>query len=79
MIEKFLNKLIKENINIINPIDMISENVLKIRKDLKEFFSLLEKWTAIMKNLGRIIQTEHDRNNFVIYDEIMEIVIFYYL
>jgi hypothetical protein len=75
MIEKFLKKIIGTSINKINPIDLIQENISKIRKDIKEFMSELEWWTRILENLGKLISTHFDRNNFVSYDEIMETVI----
>ena len=77
MIEKFFKKLIQNNINPINSIDLITDNIVKIRKDLKEFFSELEKWTIVIKNLGDNLHTVYDRNNLVVYDDIMGTVIFF--
>lgn len=62
------------NINNVNQLDLITENIIKIRKEIREFFTELERWSRIMMNLGKIIQTDFDRNNFVSYDEIMDIV-----
>jgi hypothetical protein len=53
---------------------MIGENIGKIRKEIRDFFLELEKWTKIMNNFGMVIRTDFDRTNFVVYDEIMEIV-----
>jgi hypothetical protein len=74
MIERLFKKIIQGYINTINQIDLTTETILKIRKELKEFFSELTKWAAILKNLGVIIQADYDRNHLVIYDEIMETV-----
>jgi len=74
MIGKFFKIIIQGNINPINQLDMINENISKIRKEIRDFFSELESWTKILKNLGEIIKVEYDTNSFVIYDEIMEIV-----
>ncbi len=74
MIEKLYKRLIQGKINQINQLDLITENISKIRISIKEYFKELEKWTLIMKNFGEIIKSEFDKNNFVVYDEIMEIV-----
>lgn len=74
MIEKFFKKVIQGFINPINLLDMITENILKVRKEIKDFFIELEKWTNIMKNFNRVIETEYDKNNLVIYDDIMDTV-----
>jgi hypothetical protein len=74
MIDKFYKKLIQGKINQINQLDLITENISKIRTSIKEYFTELEKYISIMKNLGEIIKSEYDKNNFVVYDEIMEIV-----
>lgn len=78
MIEKFFKKIIQVTINQIYPLDMISENICKVRKEIKDFFNELENFQKMMKNFGQIIQSEYDKNNFIIYDEIMEIVNFYF-
>jgi len=74
MIEKLYKKLIQGKINQLNQLDLITENISNIRTSIKEYFTELEKYTKIMKNLGEIIKSEYDKNNFVVYDEIMEIV-----
>ncbi len=79
MIGKFFKNIIQGNINTYNQIDMISENITKIRKEIKDFFSELELWTKILNNLGQVIKTEYDKNSFVVYDEIMEIVCLFVL
>jgi hypothetical protein len=76
MIEKFLNTIIKEVINTINPLDLIYENILKIRKELNEFFSLLEDFNSIYNNLGKLLKTTYDKTNFVLYESIMKLVSF---
>jgi hypothetical protein len=77
MIEKFFKKQIQNTINPINTIDLISDNIVKIRRDLKEFFLDLKKWTIVIKNLGDVLHTVYDRNNLVVYDDIMETVFFF--
>jgi hypothetical protein len=74
MIEKLYKRLIQGKINQINQLDLITENISKIRISIKEYFKELAKWILIMKNFGEIIKSEFDKNNFVVYDEIMEIV-----
>ena len=76
MIEKFLNTIIKEVINTINPLDLIYENILKIRKEINEFFSLLEDFNSIYNNLGKLLKTTYDKTNFVLYESIMKLVSF---
>ena len=78
MIEKFYKKVIQGIINQINPLDLFTENIQKIRISVKEFFIELEKWTLIIKNFGDIIRSEFDKNNLVVYDEIMEVVNLFY-
>ena len=79
MIEKLYKSVIQGIINQINQLDLFTENIQKIRISIKEFFLELEKWTLIIKNFGEIIKSEFDKNNFVVYDEIMEIVNLFYL
>jgi hypothetical protein len=74
MIEKLLKKIIQGLINTINHLDMTSETILRIRKDLKDFFTELSKWTWILKNLGAMIKSDYDKNHLIVYDEIMETV-----
>ena len=74
MIEKLYKRLIQGKINQINQLDLITENISKIRISIKEYFKELAKWILIMKYFGEIIKSEFDKNNFVVYDEIMEIV-----
>jgi hypothetical protein len=78
MIEKFYKKVIQGIINQINQLDLFTENIQKIRISIKEFFIELEKWTLIIKNFGDIIRSEFDKNNLVVYDEIMEVVNSFY-
>ena len=74
MIEKFLNTIIKEVINTINPLDLIYENIVKIRKELNEFFALLEDFNSVYNNLGKLLKTTYDKTNFVLYESIMKLV-----
>ena len=79
MIEKLYKRLIQGKINQINQLDLIPENLNKIRIQIKDFFQELEKVTLVMKNLGEIIKSEFDKNNFIVYDEIMEIVKLFFI
>jgi hypothetical protein len=79
MIDKLYKKLIQGKINQINQLDLITENINKIRISIKEFFTELEKTTLILKNFGEIIKSEFDKNNFVIYDDLMEIVKLFFI
>jgi hypothetical protein len=74
MIDKLFKKLIQGLINTINQIDLTTETILRIRKELKEFFNDLAKWTSVLKNLGEIIKSEYDKHHLVVYEEIMEAV-----
>ena len=44
MIEKFFKKIVQVSINQIPQLDMITENIQKVRKEIKDFFSELEKF-----------------------------------
>jgi hypothetical protein len=77
--EKFYKMLVQGYINKFDRMDLISENIIKIRKEIRQFFAELEKWNFIMKNFGNIITTEFDKNNFLIYDDIMETVNYIFL
>jgi hypothetical protein len=74
MIDKLMKGIIVGSINNIGHLDLTTDTIQKIRKDLNEFFKDLSKWTGVLKNLGSVIQSEFDKNSLVIYDEIMETV-----
>lgn len=74
MVDTLLNRIIRGMINLISPNEMTLEMVMKIRKEISFFFSDLERRTEITQNLGDLLMQHYDKNNFVVYDEIMEIV-----
>lgn len=74
MIENFLNKIIRQNINIIPLNEMNYNNVTKIRKQLNNFFDTLDNYSDIFENLGKLLKNSYDKKNFVLYENIMEVV-----
>lgn len=80
---KILNDLIKENlfktiikgiINEISPLDMIYENVLRVRTELTTFFSFLESYSKQFVHLGKLLNSNYDKKHFIFYESIMETV-----
>ena len=53
---------------------MIYENIVKIRKEINEFFALLEDFNSVYNNLGKLLKTTYDKTNFVLYESIMKLV-----
>ena len=74
MVENFLNKIIRQNINPINLNDMNSNNIDKIRKALNNFFDTLDNYSDIFDNLGKLLKNSYDKKNFVLYENLMEVV-----
>ena len=74
MIENFLNKIIRQNINIIPLNEMNYINIVKIRKELNNFFDMLDNYNDIFENLGKLLKNSYDKKNFVLYENIMEVV-----
>jgi hypothetical protein len=74
MIENFLNKIIRQYINMISLNDMNYNNICKIRKELNNFFDILDNYSDIFDNLGNLLKNSYDKKNFVLYENIMEIV-----
>ena len=74
MIENFLNKIIRQNINIIPLNEINYNNIVKIRKELNNFFDILDNYSDIFDNLGKLLKNSYDKKNFVLYENIMEIV-----
>jgi hypothetical protein len=74
MIENFLNKIIRQNINIIPLNEMNYNNVTKIRKQLNNFFDTLDNYSDIFENLGKLLKNSYEKKNFVLYENIMEVV-----
>ena len=74
MIENFLNKIIRQYINVISLNDMNYNNICKIRKELNNFFDILDNYSDIFDNLGNLLKNSYDKKNFVLYENIMEIV-----
>ena len=77
MIENFLNKIIRQYINVISLNDMNYNNICKIRKELNNFFETLDYYSDIFDNLGNLLKNSYDKKNFVLYENIMEIVSIY--
>jgi hypothetical protein len=74
LVNNFLKKITIGYINKINHIDLTTETIIKVRREVKDFFTDLEKWIIVLRNLGQVIRSEYDRNHLVVYDEIMETV-----
>jgi len=74
MIENFLNKIIRQNINLIPLNEMNYQNIIKIRKELNNFFDTLDNYSDIFENLGKLLKHSYDKKNFVLYENIMEVV-----
>lgn len=74
MIENFLNKIIRQNINLIPLNEMNYSNIIKIRKELNNFFDTLDNYSDIFENLGKLLKNSYDKKNFVLYENIMEVV-----
>ena len=79
MIETFLNKIIKQNINTIPLNEFNYNNITKIRKELNNFFETLDNFSDIFDNLGKLLKNSYDKKNFVLYENIMEVVSIFYL
>ena len=79
MIETFLNKIIRQNINTIPLNEFNYSNITKIRKELNNFFETLDNFSDIFDNLGKLLKNSYDKKNFVLYENIMEVVSIFYL
>ena len=79
MIETFLNKIIKQNINTIPLNEFNYNNISKIRKELNNFFETLDNFSDIFDNLGKLLKNSYDKKNFVLYENIMEVVSLFYI
>ena len=77
MIENFLNKIIRQYINVISLNDMNYNNICKIRKELNNFFETLDNYSDIFDNLGNLLKNSYDKKNFILYENIMELVSIY--
>ena len=78
MIETFLNKIIRQNINTIPLNEFNYNNISKIRKELNNFFETLDNFSDIFDNLGKLLKNSYDKKNFVLYENIMEVVSIFY-
>ena len=79
MIETFLNNIIKQNINTIPLNEFNYNNITKIRKELNNFFETLDNFSDIFDNLGKLLKNSYDKKNFVLYENIMEVVSIFYI
>ena len=73
MVEIFLNKIIRNFINKINIIDLFYENIIKIRKELTNFFNNLQNYKEILNNLNEILKNNFNKENLIIYENNMKI------
>ena len=67
MIETFLNKIIRQNINSIALTEFNYNNICKIRKELNNFFDTLDNFSDIFENLGVMLKNSYDKKNFFLY------------
>ena len=79
MIETFLNKIIRQNINSIALNEFNYNNICKIRKELNIFFDTLDNFSDIFEHLGGVLKNSYDKKNFVLYEHIMEVVSIYHI
>jgi hypothetical protein len=79
MIETFLNKIIRQNINSIPLNEFNYDNICKIRKELNNFFDTLDNFSDIFEHLGKLLKNSYDKKNFVLYENIMEVVSIFYI
>jgi hypothetical protein len=79
MIETFLNKIIRQNINSIPLNEFNYDNICKIRKELNNFFDTLDNFSDIFEYLGKLLKNSYDKKNFVLYENIMEVVSIFYI
>lgn len=79
MIETFLNKIIRQNINNISLNEFNYNNICKIRKELNNFFDTLDNFSDIFDNLGKLLKNSYDKKNLVLYEKIMEVVSIIYI
>jgi len=79
MLETFLNNIIKQNINTIPLNEFNYNNITKIRKELNNFFETLDNFSDIFDNLGKLLKNSYDKKNFVLYENIMEVVSIFYI
>ena len=73
MVEIFLNKIIRNFINKINTLDLFYENIIKIRKELTNFFNNLQNYKEILNNLNEILKNNFNKENLIIYENNMKI------
>ena len=78
MIETFLNKIIRQNINNIPLNELNYGNICKIRKELNNFFDTLDNFSDIFYNLGELLKNSYDKKNLILYENIMEVVSIFY-
>ena len=77
MVEIFLEKIIRQNINNIAINDLNYANISKIRKDINNFFDTLDNYNDVFNNLGKLLKSSFDIKNFVLYENVMEAVSIY--
>ena len=77
MVEIFLEKIIRQNINNIPISELNYANISKIRKDIINFFDMLDSYNDVFNNLGKLLKSSFDIKNFVLYENVMEAVSIY--
>ena len=76
MVDTFLTKIIRGNINNVQDLNDLG-NIMKIRSLLTNFFINLEYYSSIFENLGKLLKSSYDKKQFVLYENLMEIVSLY--
>lgn len=76
MVDTFLTKIIRGNINNVQDLNDLG-NIMKIRNLLTNFFINLEYYSSIFENLGKLLKSSYDKKQFVLYENLMEIVSLY--
>jgi len=74
MIENLYKRIVLQIINKTPAADFTNDSIRKIRNEIKEFFSELNKQSSVMKNLGYVICSYFDKNSLISFDDIMETV-----
>jgi predicted ribosome quality control (RQC) complex YloA/Tae2 family protein len=74
MIENLYKRIVLQIINNTPASDCTNDAIRKIRNEIKEFFSELNKQSSVMKNLGYVICAYFDKNSLISFDDIMETV-----
>ena len=55
-----------------------AESINRIRREQRDFFIELAKWVKVIESLSKLLKSEFDNENLILYDDIMEAVILKY-